>query len=139
MPKPLSWKPVRRGALYCAPACGGGCTWAAYGEAHRKGNELARRLGPGWSPNVWENLGWHYSATAAGGLVAVHEYGRRRFTAYMLGGAYDGSTARASVMAGLRVCCEQLGEARRIARSLMGLQLLPPIAAAQRARFGRLR
>ena len=27
--KPLLWEPVLRGATYCAPACGHGCTKAA--------------------------------------------------------------------------------------------------------------
>ena len=61
-----SWKAVRRGDVYCAPACGGGCTHAAYMQAQLGGERLARRLGPGFKPEVWENLGWHYCAVSKG-------------------------------------------------------------------------
>lgn len=56
----LSWKARRRGALYCAPACGGGCTRAAYERAVSESKKLAKHLGKGWRPEVWENLGWHW-------------------------------------------------------------------------------
>lgn len=54
------WKPVKRGALYCSPRCGGGCTYAAYRAAEREAAALAKRMGPGWVPRVWENMGWHW-------------------------------------------------------------------------------
>jgi hypothetical protein len=40
------WEPIRRGPIYCAPACGGGCTWAAYqlGETATTLKALARLL-----------------------------------------------------------------------------------------------
>ncbi len=28
----------------------------------RNARELCKKLGPGWKPYVWENLGWHYCA-----------------------------------------------------------------------------
>lgn len=55
-------RPVRRGALYCSPWCGGGCTYEAFQRATAKAAELCARLGDGWKPRVWENLGWHYAA-----------------------------------------------------------------------------
>lgn len=58
--KELSWKPVRRGDLYCAPACGGRCTLADFSKASKAAKALARNLGKGWRGRVWENLGWHY-------------------------------------------------------------------------------
>lgn len=57
----LDWKPRRNGLLYCSPACGGRCTFAAYKAAKRKAKTLAAELGEGWHARVWENLGWHYS------------------------------------------------------------------------------
>jgi len=48
---------VRKGPIYCAPACGGGCTKAAYDAAVRKSRALAKRMGKGWVPYVWEKLG----------------------------------------------------------------------------------
>lgn len=57
----LSWKPVRRGPFYCSPACGGGCTWAAYQRAWKDARACRKRmLSKGWKIRVWENLGWHW-------------------------------------------------------------------------------
>lgn len=51
------------GVFYCSPRCGGGrfCRREWFDMATRKAEELARRMGDGWTPDVWENLGWHYS------------------------------------------------------------------------------
>jgi hypothetical protein len=72
--EPLNWdwEPVLRGHIYCAPACGRGCTKAAYERAQKKAAALAKRLGPRWKPRVWENLGWHYSAISPCGSIKVH-------------------------------------------------------------------
>lgn len=53
--------PVLRGKVYCSPWCGGGCTKAAHDECVRKAKALAKRMGKGWKPRVWENLGWHWN------------------------------------------------------------------------------
>lgn len=71
-PRCLTWTPVRRGAIYCSPACGGGCTWAAFQEATGNADALAKRIGGGWKPRVWENLGWHYSVTSPNNYVKMH-------------------------------------------------------------------
>lgn len=75
--KEPSWKPMRRGALYCAPACGRECTWDEYQLAQRKAEAFAKKLGSAWTSNVWENLGWHYRATVMGdGFTgAVYNHG----------------------------------------------------------------
>lgn len=70
--KELSWDPVHRGDLYCAPACGGKCTWAAYQEAQKNAKALVLMLGKGWVPRVWENLGWHWAAQTTDGLMKVY-------------------------------------------------------------------
>jgi hypothetical protein len=67
----LGWKPVRRGDIYCAPACGCGCTYQAYLRAVAAAKKLAKEL-PGFKPHVWENVGWHYSVVAHGGRVSVY-------------------------------------------------------------------
>ena len=59
MAKELSWKAVRNGDIYCAPACGYNCTYKMYLEAIERGNRCARELGKGWTVKVSENLGWH--------------------------------------------------------------------------------
>lgn len=56
-------QPILRGDTYCAPRCGLGCKRAAYDRAVEEANALANRLGQGWEPVVWDNLGWHYGAT----------------------------------------------------------------------------
>lgn len=63
----LSWKPKRNGDVYCSPACGGKCTWAAYQKAKRGAAALAKTMGPGWKPKVWENLGWHFKVVRGDG------------------------------------------------------------------------
>lgn len=70
------WKPVRKGSIYCSPACGGGCTYEAFLKASLEAEKLARRCGKGWEPRVWENLGWHYAAASKGNQVKVHPYPR---------------------------------------------------------------
>jgi len=89
----LSWKAVRRGAIYCAPACGCGCTHAAFlkanADAARLCAELDRTTAKGWTPRVWENCGWHHSAISACGRIKVHPFGdgSRGATAFL--GAAD--------------------------------------------------
>lgn len=34
----------------------------AYDRAVKEGDELAERMGEGWTSRVWENGGWHYEA-----------------------------------------------------------------------------
>lgn len=71
-----SWNPVRKGTIYCAPACGHRCTWTAHQEAQRCAAKLCSDLGAGWQPHVWENMGWHYGAKR--GEMTVHVF----FTAH---------------------------------------------------------
>lgn len=75
------WKAVRRGAIYCAPACGMGCTKVAFDAATKKAEKLAHDMGPGWAPRVWENLGWHYSVSF-GGLIDIHPNEHQKKTSY---------------------------------------------------------
>lgn len=55
------WKPIKRGAIYCSPACGGKCSVATFNKATFDAKALAKKMGPEWVPEVWENLGWHWS------------------------------------------------------------------------------
>ena len=61
--KGTNWEPVLKGDIYCSPACGHGCTKAEHKEAVKKAGALAKLLGNGWKKRVWENMGWHYSAS----------------------------------------------------------------------------
>lgn len=76
------WTPVRRGPLFCSPACGRGCTGEEYKAARTKAALLCRILGDGWEPRVTENLGWHYDAIALGGLLVVNPVGKQFYAAY---------------------------------------------------------
>lgn len=78
-PAPLSWKPVRYGSRYCAPACGSGCTVEDYEAAKRAGTAIARQLGPDWKVRLNENMGWFYSAFLRfeGGQLNVHPQSRK--------------------------------------------------------------
>lgn len=71
---------ANRSRIKCAKWCGRGCTRKEYETAERNALELTRRLGKGWKPDVWENLGWHYATRRAGVRVIPH-YGA--FTAYL--------------------------------------------------------
>ena len=67
----LSWGPLIDGERYCSPACGRGCTKAEYERAVKAAQALVKKLGYGWVPNVWENLGWYYKATSLCGRLEV--------------------------------------------------------------------
>lgn len=69
------WTPREQGGIYCAPACGHGCTKAEHQRAVDGANKLCALLGTNWTPRVWENLGWHYTAKlekAAGVYIEVY-------------------------------------------------------------------
>lgn len=79
-PKVDRWIAVRRGDIYCAPACGGGCTHAAFVKANADAKNLCAELEQttgikGWTTHVWENLGWHHKAVSSCGRVKVHPFG----------------------------------------------------------------
>lgn len=78
----LSLPAVRKGNRYCAPWCGRGCTWAEHQAAVAGAARLVGRLGPGWKPQVHENLGWHYGAISRCGQVKVSPSGKRGFMAF---------------------------------------------------------
>lgn len=72
MVQALSWTPTRYGDTYCSPACGWGCTHCAYENAIAVSNALAREMGAGWAPQVWENLGWNWAIISSCGRIKVH-------------------------------------------------------------------
>lgn len=66
---------VRDGSTYCAPWCGAKCTWDAFQLATRKADALAKMLGEGWKPRVWENMGWFYEVH--NGILEIHPHHNR--------------------------------------------------------------
>lgn len=66
----LSWTPRRRGLIYCAPACGAGCTAAQHAHAVRLGRALARRLGRGWASGSSAHRGDPWRRVTGGAMSA---------------------------------------------------------------------
>ena len=81
--KQPSWKPKRKGNLYCSPACGAGCTVEQHHCAVTGGWKLAAKLGTKWKPRVWENMGWFYEVVSPCGQIVVRPSG---FVDFHLGG-----------------------------------------------------
>lgn len=91
----LSWKPIRNGAEYCSPACGGGRTHAAYMRAQREAAALCKQF-PGFKPRVWENVGWHWGIVNNG--VFIHPCTPHHFHAGIIPGVLaTGRTARSAL------------------------------------------
>lgn len=109
--KQLSWEPVRRGKLYCAPACGRGCTMEEYVSAVRAARKLAKRL-RGWRVRIWENLGWHYAASDQSGRLKVHPFtskGKvRSYTALLWTWAESAPTPEGAVRKVRRRCAREI-------------------------------
>lgn len=74
---PLSQNPIRRGAVYCSPACGHGCLYADYIAASESAIRLAAACGPGWIPRISENLGWYFRVEKNG--AAMHQHNARAY------------------------------------------------------------
>jgi hypothetical protein len=93
----LSWKPVRRGNRFCAPACGRGCTVQEHRDAERQALKLAARLasvqtdvkGRRWKIRLFENLGWHWRITK--GAVTVYKSGRTYSACFNISGPWGGN------------------------------------------------
>jgi hypothetical protein len=69
----LTWKPIRRGLIYCSSACGHDCTKAEYDKAFSEARTtLAKMKTRGWKIRVWENMGWHWSLTNALCGMSLH-------------------------------------------------------------------
>jgi hypothetical protein len=94
---PLSWKAVRRGDIYCAPACGRGCTWKEYTRATIEAKAIITAMKTkGWRAEVTENLGWYWCLTNdfCGISLHVHEhYGVPKYWCLMAGGDVTNATS----------------------------------------------
>lgn len=71
MTRMLSWKPRLRGEVFCSSACGSNCKRAEYEWCKAQAAALAKRMGKGWKPRVWENMGWHYEVVLKNGLGSI--------------------------------------------------------------------
>lgn len=70
------------GQFYCSPACGGGhfCRKEWHDKAVEAADALCARLGDGWKPHVWENLGWHYHVSK--GVATIYQSGKGEDAAF---------------------------------------------------------
>lgn len=80
----LSWTPIRKGAIYCSPACGAGCTHKKYMKACDDADKLAakchKEAGGKWVTRVHENLGWHYNVYLKGGNIAIYQHDDKTYS-----------------------------------------------------------
>lgn len=127
------WKAVVRGKIFCAPACGGGCTLAEFNARCRLGRQLIKRLGKGWAYEVKENLGWHLDVISPCRRIRVspHIGQKKKIASYMacLGDAGDAAfryaehaaTAEKAIAAVIVVAKTDL---KRMGAILVGLPVL---------------
>jgi hypothetical protein len=121
----LSWKPVRRGAIYCAPACGSGCTWAAYSKAVQESTALAKCLGSGWKPLVNENMEWWWSVKNKYRRLRIYPIGPRNKPDgfhCILAGQYTGSgkTAKAAIQAAIAEAVPEVPGLKALIKTVEG-------------------
>lgn len=111
--KQLSWKPIRRGEIYCSSACGGNCKWADYQRARSTSSRIAKQLGTGWDPVVSENLGWHWSVIK--GVLSVHPSSAKQFWASVdLHWSGSGPSPQLAIVAAVRNAAKELPLLRAI-------------------------
>lgn len=88
---------------------------------------LARTLGPDWTSQVWENLGWHYAATSPCGRLTVHPGSGAGFTAFLgapggVGGRWAeyGKTPQKAIDNTVAAATAEYNEIGSIIEGLMG-------------------
>lgn len=70
----LSWRPERRGLIFCSSGCGHNCTHAAYLTAKKESATVLKSLKTtGWKASVWENLGWHWQLQSKVCGLSLHK------------------------------------------------------------------
>lgn len=84
------WKPIRKGDVFCSPGCGGGCLRKDYEFVVAKSKRLAVDLGPGWEPNVFENMGWYWTVENKKLHLSVYQNQNGKQTSAVLGDAFTG-------------------------------------------------
>lgn len=71
-----NWTPKLNGNVFCSPACGGRCKKTDYDRATELAGILATKLGRGWVPRVWENLGWYFEVKKGAATVSLESGGK---------------------------------------------------------------
>lgn len=66
------WTPVKRGDVYCSPACGGNCKRSAYDAAVKRTKDaIASMTHPeAWKSRISENMGW-FASIQCGGMTII--------------------------------------------------------------------
>jgi hypothetical protein len=66
------WTPTHQpNGVYCSAGCGHHCTRAEFDRATKGAKKLAAKLGKGWKPRVWENMGWFYEVQKNNVVVSL--------------------------------------------------------------------
>lgn len=65
--------------IYCSPRCGCKCLEERYDAAVKLAKAAQKKLGRGWSTEVWENMGWHWAVHHAESGTAIHQHGPANF------------------------------------------------------------
>lgn len=86
------WTPIRNGEIFCSPACGGQCKRVDFDHVSAQAGVLAAKLGRGWMPIVWENLGWYFKVQKGAATVRINSKGN--FEACVEVNFIDNSTAQ---------------------------------------------
>jgi len=97
--KPNGWVPIRKDAIYCSAACGGGCTWNAFRGAQKQAEALCKKLGHGFKPKVWENLGWYWTADSASMGITIWKVDGGFFAQVHNGNYFRHKTAVGAILA----------------------------------------
>jgi len=112
------WRPRHLpGGVYCSPRCGGSCKLSDYERAVNGSKALAERMGDGWRPEMWENLGWFWIVRR--GNLEIHPCSDGTYSAWFQGSkqfiAYGDTPedALANVIRDLRCFVETIQEELR--------------------------
>lgn len=72
------WTPKLHGDIFCSPACGGRCKKVDYNRATELASRIASQMGRGWTPRIWENLGWHFEVNKDCATISPDRNGQYR-------------------------------------------------------------
>lgn len=118
------WRPVLRGRIYCSPGCKAGCTRKDYEAKRKQARAAAQQLGEGWKPQVWENMGWHWSLRHEQTGVEIHPVsGRRVIKRFWATTQHEETPQYTAEGASLRATLNELKKVMREERALLDRRL----------------
>lgn len=94
-----------------------------YGKANKDARNLVATLGKGWKAKVWENLGWHFQAAHASGVLSVSPCGKE-WMASMDRWHGSGKTPMAALADTMRLAGKELTEMKKFIALIEGVATL---------------